>query len=261
MKTKDEIFVINQPKKSIISIVIVNDLSFPLTNTLHDNIFELEELSDVLFIFPDSTKNINIEKFANLYRSIGWIESGGNLSKTIMKTLDYCINIFENQYVGFNIVNTKDIKDEKLTNRLKDNINKVNLSSVKMPIFSISRLGPSELYDIYKDDNMTSLIPIQTKVNWKFWEKSEEDKTLEKKDSVNMFSTYKSESKVLYFKVNTIKTLVEFYKIDGNTAKFESFVWDDCRYMFASMIKYFGIDNHNCNIDDLDFSTVTSSAK
>ena len=53
---KDEMYVVNQPRKSIVSLVLFDE---NITDEIHENIIKLNEISDVIFIFSREYKRID----------------------------------------------------------------------------------------------------------------------------------------------------------------------------------------------------------
>ena len=75
----DEMYVINQPKHSIVSLVVFND---NITEEIHKNLAKLNDISDIIFIFSRDQRRINKNKLTSLYNSCGWIESFDNIGFT-----------------------------------------------------------------------------------------------------------------------------------------------------------------------------------
>ena len=248
MTRKNEVYVANQPQHAVISLIIVGD-TWPLSENLHDNIFRLEEISDVVFVFSDKYfpghKNIDKNKFANLYRACAWIESDESLSETIFKILKYSEAIFQ-KHVGYCFMNSWDI-EQKLTQDTLDNIVKATSSDLYKPIFKLYRLSNEELWNIYKIEPHESIEYNKTSILRKFLKL---DKYNKPTDNSNMFSTYSSKSDILLLKKQVINTLINFDNTDELGIS-KTFITNDIRFLLASLVKYLGIDNINCSIENL----------
>lgn len=235
---KDEIYVINQPKHSIVSLVLFDEY---INEERHSNITKLNEISDVIFIFSGDYKKINKNKLTSLYNSCGWIESYDNLGFTLFKTLDYCINIFQ-CHSTFLLMNMFDLIN--INEKFFDNIESVNGSSIVKPIFKLKQLSAEDYKRIYirKEINNDSFL---NKIRKLFKLQDE----LEEENDDNMFCSYTSDSKALVFIRPTIIKLIEFNNNNIYSELFNNKT--DCRYLFASMTKYLNIEIIDCNIEDL----------
>ena len=230
---KDDIFVLHQPKYAILSIVLANS-KFPLSEKQHNQISKLEEFSDVFFIFSDTifpeSSRVDKNKFASLYEGCGWINGGDNLCQTFLKTLLYSLEIFET-HVGFCIINMDDLEYTDVENYVS-NIRSITASSSTNPVFKIERLGSEEFYDIYLKKNsgvFKKSNPIE-----------------------NMYCSYTSPSKILYFKRSTAGTFIDFWRSSENNSYINSFSQSDIRYFIASMTKFLTLQTIDSSIYDLD---------
>lgn len=222
---KDEIYILHQPKHSIISIILVNS-EFPIQESQHESLSKLIEFSDVFFIFPSSVKGINKEKFTSLYEGCGWIEEDTRLSETYIRSILYCLEIFE-CHIGFCISRISDLKPEIIDSQ---KIISLTGSSLGSPIFKIRKLTSPEFYDIYKETNSGIF-------------KSS-------RDNSNMYASYTSESPILYFKRSNLNLIVDFW--NENNKYTNSFTLSDPRYFFASTCKFLEINVINSDLCDLD---------
>ena len=230
---KDDIFILHQPTHSVLSIILVNT-DFPLTESSHNKISNLVEFSDVFFIFPEKSRSIRKDKFTSLYEGCGWVESGQSLCETYLKTLLYSLEIFE-KHVGFCLYNLSDLDDFNIEVN-KNKILELTASSVGSPIFKTRRLGSNEFYEIYKKSNSG----IFSKVS----------------DSENMYCSYTSDSKLLYFKRSVAGLYVNFWQSSENNKYIKSFSISDPRYFFASMTKFLTIGTIDSEVEDLNIGTL-----
>ena len=225
---KNEVFILRQPKYSIISLVFINS-ELPLKLEQHDKIQDLNNFSDVLFIFPN-TPSIDKNKFTSLYEGCGWIECGPNLCETYLKTILYSLEIFE-KHVGYCLINIENIGKINIVKNI-DKIRSITASTVTNPIFTIKRLSSQEFYDIYKKSNSGIF------------------KT--KEDTKNMYCSYTSSSNILYFKRSIAGMFVNFWKSSENNKYISSFSIQDPRYFFASLTKFLEIKTIDSDIESLD---------
>lgn len=258
---KEVVYVINQPNHSLLSIVVVDDKTdFPLSENIHNNIEKLREISDIIFLFSNNSKNINRKKFTSLYRACGYIESDRNINETLLKLLYYSLEIFGSKIVGNIIVNISDL--EEFSDKLRDNIIKINMSPVMKPIFKIRRLSSKEYYDIYKikTDNISNgmtltsyFLEYTTGINIINQFKSN------KIDNIGMYSSFTSDSKILYFKTPVIKLIISFWKGEENSREnyTKSFKNNDVRYFLSSVVKYLGIEVMDLEIENLNIENIS----
>lgn len=244
---KDEIYVVNQPKHSIVSLVVYDD---NIIDEIHSNIIKLNKISDVIFIFPNNKeyKKIDKNKLTSLYCGCAWIDSYDSLNFTIFKILDYCIQIFK-VHNTFLLINMRNLKN--ISNKLFNNIESVNASSMKNPIFKVRNLTADEYRDIYTRKVIENN-SIFNKIR-KFFGIEDE---LEEETDDDMFCSYTSDSKVLVYFRATINKLIEFNSKNIYSELFNSL---DCRYLFASMTKYLNIEITDSNIEDLNIGKLYES--
>lgn len=230
MKTKymkDEIYILHQPKHSVISIVLI-DSEFPVPQEQHESLGKLLRFSDLFFVFPKSVKGIGKEKFTNLYEGCGWIEEGPGISETYLRTILYSLEIFE-CHVGFCILRLSDLKLDIID---PEKIISITGSSISSPIFKTRKLTSQEFYDIYKETNTGIFKPSQ--------------------DSFNMYASYTSGSPILYFKRSSIGIIIDFWRSSEDNNYIKSFTFQDPRYFFASVCKFLGISTIDSEIYGLD---------
>lgn len=233
---KEEVYLINQPKHITSSIIILED-TFPLPEDIHTGIEKLCDISDVLFIYAPKyymrQKHINFDKFASLYRSCAWIESGASLGSTLMKLLRYDKEIFgcHRNTLIWDFSSIGEVNTDKITS--------IIASPLTKPILEIERLGSEEFYEIYEECESIPLLNLL----------SPKKSSLEK-----AFCSYKATSDLVLLRENTIDTVLEFY--DNTEDKFpheyiESFTDPNIMYLLGSIIKYLGIDYFNANYLDI----------
>lgn len=231
---KDEIYVLNQPKHSIISLVLVDRKEFPLPDSEHESISKLHEFSDVFFIFPKDIKGIRKDKFTSLYEGCGWTEEDTNLPETFLHAILYSFEIFE-CHVGFCISRLSDLKPEIIDGPKIVTLTASNLGS---QIFKTRKLGSQEFYDIYKETNLGIL--------------------KRRSDFSNMYASYTSESPILYFKRSGLGVVIDFWRASEDNKYVRSFTLNDPRYFFASVCKYLGIKTIDSDVHDLNVGSLKS---
>lgn len=253
------IYVINQPKHVVTSIILM-DSSYPLTNKVHEILFKLGEISDLIFVFsskvfPVETSGINEEKFTTLYQGCAFIDvREQGLSSGLIRLLRYCQEIFD-KHLGYTISMCSSLEESDiLEDDTLENILKVQASNVIKPIFSSRRLQPEELYEFYKKDrgskkkyNLTKLflpsdlLSYYTEIEKEF---------LEENDC--RYCTWKSESPIMYFKSGVVRAILDKCTSTEGEIFVNTFTDPDIRYLFTNLTKFYGIESINHDIGNLE---------
>ena len=251
---KNEIYVVSQPKKLILSILVVD---FPLTEQLpesiHDKLGWLVNFSDVFFVFSEphfkEHKMVDKIKFTSLYQGCGFIDTKTtSIGDDLIKILQYDKEIFEEtkNHLGVTIGKLSDVKSYELHefSHIRDSI----LSNITRPIFKIRRLTSSEFFNIYELKNIPVLKSgfgkiFSTITNALIRRNQETDK-------IGMYCTWHSESPFIYLPKITVNSILQNREldIDGFKAWINTFITIDPRYMFASLINYIDIEILNLEI-------------
>lgn len=235
-------YILRQPKRALISLVILNT---GVENKKHSYLEKILDHSDIIFIFDCYGKNINKEKFTSLYNACGYIEVNESLGSTLIKTLDYIVEIFQ-IHSGFMIIDLDDIVEENMNNdNFFKTLENISMSSIIKPILKISRLSSVLLSRIYEESDNSE------KLSW--WKKIFNKK--DKKNKANMYCSYLSTSDILYFPKASIIKILDFVEKDENKIV-ESFEdeFDYCKYIFPSLIRYMEMDFINSNIENLELN-------
>lgn len=229
-KERNEVYVVNQPQKALMSIVLIGKNEYPLPEKIHSRLYELSCISDLFFVFHgEGNRGINEDKFCNLYSGCGWMIAGDSLAETFIRAGKYGNEIFKTP-AGYLVI--PDIYD--LPEVATDNIQKINASGLVQPIFKERRLGTDEFYQIYNSpaDIVSKLTRPTDKMDKKY-------------------SIWTSESSTIYLRPDT------FEKFETLPAEYvRSFSWPDIRYFVASAVKKLLIGNTNSNIEDLDIGSL-----
>lgn len=230
-KEESGMFVVNQPDHAIMSIVFVGANEYPLSETIHDNLYELSKLSDIVFIFhKDGAKGINKDRFCNLYSGCAWTEASKSIVKSLLFVGEYDRNIFQN-HVGYLIFS--DIRTiPHISEENKKKVLSIVSSSVSDPILSLDRLTAEELCAIYSEPSDIS--------SWIARPINKNDKK---------YTIWKSSSDIIFLRPGTVSefsTLSTEYK--------DSFSWDDIRYFIASAVKRLGKENIGPDIFSVNFN-------
>ena len=220
----DSVFVVEQPKRSGTALIFV-DNEGPLSPGEHDRLFKLSEVANLFFVFGKVVGKMNPDKFTKIYGGSAWIISGGNLPRTYLMAGEYAATIFKS--VGILFVNLREIPEINTTKLTEI------FGSVNWPIYTARRLGPDEMYKIYAPDIKKS-----------GFLGTEEDQRKE-------YSTWTSESPIIYVRPNLITQLKELPE-----DYIDSFTWDDIRYFLASGIQYLEADHIDSEIMDLDIKNL-----
>lgn len=229
----DEVYVVDtfaadNTKKSLMSLIIVGQGEFPLSQEIHDRIYQLSKVSDLFFIFTETPK-IDPDKFCSLYSGSAWIISSGNLVKTYLKAMSYTYEILSNgNYRGtltaYDIRELPEINEEKLL--------RIVGSALVQPILKMERLGPDEMYDIYS-------LPEKTVLFEKRGIKGDKK-----------YSSWKGTSKLIFFRPGVVSNgLLSFESKEGYI---ETFTWKDIRYFLASSIMYLGVGHTDSEVLDVE---------
>lgn len=230
---KNEFYIVEQPKKSILTIITV-DSKLPMDEEKHKRICDLSLVSDIIFIFPkDSKKNIRAAVFASLYKACGYIESSEErLGNTLMRAFEYDKEIFNTHVL---------IMYTQLSDLVKIEGNKLQLlasSDINKPIFKTRILSSSEFFETYgikKDKWYKKILKLIRREN------TEEN---------NRYCTNTVESSCILLRPRTIKKFLEFSKKD-NTGYVNSFTYQDQRYLLASMCDKLKIEIFDFNPEEV----------
>ena len=166
---KDCMYVLDQPKHAIASIIFVRtDFIIPVLELVHKNLDNLGLISDLIFIFSDKyeklkenkQKKVNPRKFSNLYRACSFFcGSKSVVPEPLLEVLLYCQEVF-NHHAAYIITDTLKLGDIELTEKALSNIQVVAMSEIKRPVIEIDRLSADELGEIYYMRNQTNWIKL-----------------------------------------------------------------------------------------------------
>lgn len=239
-------YVINQPKKSTVSIIIVDKVD-KKSEVLRKSLDTLCEATDVIFIFSSifpETKFINPKKFTTLYNGCTWVYSE-DLYSTLIRTLRYTLNIFDN-HIGFCFLRTSDLIEESLNKKFKDNVLKLNGSSIISPIFELRRLNSEELGEIYSN------VEINER---NFLGSLFKKRNLLEEDIDNIYTTHISTTRIMYLKRITVYNIINY--LDGLDYDYiGTFKYYDFHYFLASLLVKMGTTIIDNNIETVEFGRV-----
>lgn len=234
---KDEVYVVNQPKHSIMSFVFVDpthkDRNWStFMSNCHDTVLKLAEETDVMFIFKN-TEGINPDTFSKVYGASSWIIAEDNLAKTYLKAISYAIIIFKDP-VGFLTLDTTDYLYTIDINKIRQ----VAGSSLSWPIFKAKHLDSDEMYAIYKKDDLAK--------PWWTWGQKRRNGTERE------YTTWKMTSDLAFFRPSL------FSKLDSLSDEYvNSFTWNHIGYFLASSCEYLGIKRIDYSICDLNVNRLS----
>ena len=222
---KDEVYVVNQPKHAIMSLIFVEpkkkdryEANFMCSN--HDNVLRLAENTDVMFIFKN-IDGIDPDVFSKVYGACAWIVSEKNLARTFIKAIAYSIIIFK-RLSGFLTIDVAD----KLERLSIDQLNEIAGSAATRPIFAARQLDSDEMFEIYRKDD--------TPRPWWTWGQNS--------GPTREYTTWKMTTNAAFFRPSL------FEKLDSLSDEYvDSFTWDHIRYFLASACEYLGVKriDHN----------------
>lgn len=250
---KDEIYVLEQPKHLIQSIIVVDLDEFPVSEKIHDSLGKLSEVSDIIFVFSEfhfsGQKTIVKRKFSSLYQASAYIDSSSNiLGNSIFKALLYSREIFDN-HLSYTISKLSDLENVEDTEF--DGLLKITGSSILKPIYKERKLSNSELYQNYKliERNVQKNIGYIDFIRWYLLG---EDSTETVISDNRMYSNWYTDSSFMYYRTGTIKLFCEKYLSDPEfKLRLETFDEDDPKYLFSSITRFMGIEVLSLNIKDV----------
>lgn len=257
---KDEIYILRQPDKLILSIIVVDiDLDKPVNDKAHSNLGWLTDFSDVFFIFNESHWSgqafVGKEKFTSLYQGCGFISSDSkNLGKSLMRVFEYDKEILseEKVHLGYTITNLSDLVELGIThfNHLT-----TSLPYISRPIYKERRLTSSEFFDIYKykenDSSVEKSLSNQPgrKSIWRVMMEAWWKKRGNEKDRTGMYSNWHSNSPLIYLPKGIVGLILDTTSQDSFfNAWTETFITGDVRFFIASLIKHLGIEILNMEV-------------
>lgn len=246
----NEIYVINQPKRILLSLVVVDDdLSNPLSKDVHEALGRLQEYSDLFFVFTNQHNKIDKIKFTSLYRGCGFIVSPDNRTgRSIFKSLKYDLEIFSDQRKHLAITVSR-ISD---TNK-SDNFERLLTITGKLtrPIFECRTLRSDEFHNIYTITQDTLEDKGGNKGIFKTLLGMLRKKREVDSDRKGMFNTWHSETDLLYFPSIVIEQFLKNDEVNFETWV-DTFDTLDPRYMFASLTNLLNIKILNLNYSQVD---------
>ena len=237
MKEKGEFYILSQPSRMVLSIVLIDSV-LPLQEEVHQRLLDLSETCDIFFIFKGGIGKYSAENFGSLYSACGYIEATNEerLSEVLMRTLEYEKEIFEFPHSLILYTQTSDF-----TSIGREKLLEISASSISKPIFQTRRLNSAEFFEIYnkeyQKENWLSryfMIPIRDYSGC----------------TENIYSSWKSESKEMIFRVPVIEKFIKFWKDTGESYVY-SFSNPDLRVFLASMCGKLKIDVLNMGATEI----------
>ena len=258
-KEKDEIFILNQPKRLMFSVIVVDlPLTKPLDDKVHDNLGWLTSYSDIFFIFPEShfpeQSKIDKRKFTSLYNGCGYTECSSKLiGRNIIKTLLYDVEILCNtkNHLGTTISRLSDLSI--VSEKQFENLLNIISSGISRPIYTERRLSSSELFDIYSLEDIKSDPSVQNLSGRSIFRTIIKALHLKRDsiDSLGMYSTWHSNSPYLFFPKSSINSILRYRDLDkpGFNKWVDTFINSDPRYLLASLVNTCGLEILNMETD------------
>ena len=192
MINNNEVYVLRQPKKSILTIIYIDNI-FPKNQIQQDFFDNIYEVSDIFFIFNSSSKKkINIRKFTHLNKGSEFYVEDVGKPVALYNVLDYSKHIFDH-YISYLVLDDEDI--ENIDNKYIKDVQVWTSSTLSQPYIKIKRLDPTSLYNIYKlEDNGNFFNFSRPKII----------------DDKNTYSTYTSVSAFVFFKRNILNAFLDY---------------------------------------------------
>ena len=264
MNNKNAVYVLNQPKHMILTVINVSDI-YPKSEDIHETIDKLQEISDIMFVFrEDCEKYINPKKFASLYQACGFIISGGNLDKTVLESLYYSKEIFS-KHSTYLLTNESGMSNIGDLNKLLNNIVQLNMSIIQRPVFKIYRMSDEQLYEYYKiSDSSKFTRVIDTNDFWYFrlWNLVKYTFSKKEPEFLNMFTTHNTDSGFIFIRAATIGSFLDKYGAGDSgimnfVDSFQTNLYPGA--MFASYFRQQGIQILNEDIENLKINDIVNS--
>lgn len=251
---REEIYVETQPKKAMTFFVIIDKLP---NEVVHNLIFEIKKSANMFFVFSDNYKDtglINKLKFSTLYQTNAWIYSAGCLPETLLRAFEYGLEIFKQTgYVVTSLSllekNSKDFNDGTVMVKLET----LMAGGTSSPVLNIYTKSGSDFYSVYKKDvdpeeETKPQTTVEKVMNYLINGSSGK---VEKSDIDMMYSTYTSDSSLVFLKSQNVKDIIKSEDELRKIGYFQSFVEKDHRPFLASLLKYLEIENIQGEIKDL----------
>ena len=228
MKKVNEVYVIEQPKGSLITVIIV-DLpgDRPLPQSVHEKLGKLREVSDLFFIFPCDLE-LKECVFLSLYQGCAWLRSLPEIGLSLIKSLEYIRNVFS-CHAGYCITSLSLIEKEDIPKNLVE----INASALIGPIFKVRQLSSEEYFNFWKEQEEQKS-PSNKKPWWMFWKKNEnvEKKVVE----VGEHCLYTSTSNFIFLRPRAVRELGGLDLDYISSFRFTN----DPRYLISSAFKKLG---------------------
>lgn len=234
---KNSVYVINQPKHSLITFIKI-DKNSEINEDTHNKIDLLQGVSDIMFIFdPEVISAIDPFKFTELYQSASFIVSDGNLHKTLFEAFLYAKEVYET-HVSYIVTDILKLGDTKLGKEELDNIVKIHVSALQKPICKVSRSTCEDLKNIYT-------IEKDEKSSKGFFTRHKEEIL----DNKGRYYTWVCNSNLVFIRKATIDIILKEYESDRENSGskindiLDSFRdYTDLGDMLVSYLKRLGID-------------------
>ena len=248
---KDQIYVVNRPNHPIVSIVVSNWETFPVSSKIHDNIIKLSENTDTIFLFSDnlfpSSKRIMKGKFTSLYKGCSFLSSSMELPVSIIKILLYCKEIF-NHHLGYLICNGSDLENTILDDDFFKKVLEITDSSIVKPIYKLRRLSERELFSYYSRENND--LKMDSRFIERFIDRFDNHYYVEKEDVYFKYCNYTTNSTFMYFKNGIVNKILRFNNSFDELIDYsKTFTSSDFRYFLSNLVKVSGIDNLDMDIE------------
>lgn len=227
----NSVYVINQPKSTIMSIILVSDemLDCPLPEEIHEKLHTLSGCSDQVFLFSSgSERKIDCRKFTNLYQGSSFLV--GDWKHSIPEILKYSSEIFKMHLTTL-------IFDLSWTGNIDtDSLVRINASAINGPVFKIRQKTAEELFDYYK-------YVREDKVNrrWEFWKQPSFSPT---NTDNNFYSIWSTESKVILIRYKMLGRYIEMCGIIDTFDSYQDF--------FATATKMLGIEHMDIEVSEIN---------
>ena len=267
---KGEIYILNQPKKAIINVIDYRpEKGFFRSDEFVKRLDSFTKISDVVFLIPENNKIIDPVKLLAMFNCCAFVEyKPGELIEKFIKVCKYFTTIYNHSI--FCYTDSKTIFEYNGDDEFKisqDSLNDIMqkeelcaLRGVSSPIYKEFRTSYDKIEEICsydsRNDNTTTkvanfFIDKINKISSSLHINRNID-TIRKSNTDNMYSTYYTNSGVVYVPLNCIKLILDFAEKDSSTDEYiKSFRSDTCFDFIPSIVNYLNlkhIDSHLSSI-------------
>ena len=261
MIDKDSIFLLRSRRTKSLSIIVMDDVFYPLDEKIQEGFDKITRISDVFLLFNDNcwigSESIDKMKFACLHDCLGWISVKNTTSESLLKVLNYTTTISEaSNFLFYSIIKCSGLSN--LTDEMLSTLKSYQISNViNKPILNLKRLSPKELHRFYQlptKPKSNKLVEVINRLKDKITNKSDKNSNIARFDYTNAHCTHKTDSWFVVMKIHTINTILEFFKKNENKEYPKTFKEPDPLIFLPSVLVKLDIDIINSDLSKVKIS-------